>query len=72
MKANHNGADQAAPPVGVVVNINKSKNESKSQLVLMQVIIFFVVVNINKSKNESKSQLCLVYIQDFMFCGKYQ
>ncbi len=56
MKANHNNVIPATYSNVVVVNINKSKNESKSQRNIRQQISQIVVVNINKSKNESKSQ----------------
>ncbi len=38
MKANHNLIYLAMYPPDVVVNINKSKNESKSQLLFMLVL----------------------------------
>ncbi|MRX46228.1 hypothetical protein GJJ64_03410 [Pedobacter sp. HX-22-1] len=56
MKANHNSATDIIDEQFVVVNISSSKNESKSQLSLKQVVRFGIVVNISSSKNESKSQ----------------
>jgi len=57
MKANHNRKVSFFDDFLVVVNINSSKNESKSQLLQAKNLYFLVVVNINSSKNESKSQL---------------
>ncbi len=45
----------------VVVNISKSKNESKSQHAEIMAKRQVVVVNISKSKNESKSQHRAIY-----------
>ncbi len=56
----------------VVVNISKSKNESKSQHTLQSFLTLFVVVNISKSKNESKSQRDDGLPQQEFSCGQYQ
>ena len=56
MKANHNRKPNAPAVPLVVVNISKSKNESKSQRLTSHIPAYSVVVNISKSKNESKSQ----------------
>ena len=56
MKANHNCWPSSSFTLFVVVNISKSKNESKSQLAGAKTFTGIVVVNISKSKNESKSQ----------------
>jgi len=55
-----------------VVNINISKNESKSQLFIVDILLLGVVVNISISKNESKSQQRRVVTKWFSSCGKYQ
>ena len=57
MKANHNIPAEQNSTTPVVGNINKSKNESKSQHYAKKILHPVVVGNINKSKNESKSQL---------------
>ena len=72
MKANYNRISDNPVDTEVVVNINKSKNESKLQHLTPPDLIFLVVVNINKSKNESKLQR-QVYLQYFQIrCCKYQ
>ena len=55
-----------------MVNISKSKNESKSQLMNPNGGKGGVVVNISKSKNESKSQQRLFSLTVSPRCGKYQ
>src|SRR5690606_6142830 len=60
MKANHNSEYKLLYNAPVVLNISKSKNESKSQLALSDNNVFVVVLNISKSKNESKSHLAII------------
>ncbi len=56
MKANHNIARPIIYLNRVGTNISKSKNESKSQRLMLLHAIKRVGTNISKSKNESKSQ----------------
>ena len=72
MKANHNDGEEGELKSPVVVNISKSKNESKSQQRGSVKKNKFVVVNISKSKNESKSQHRMGCSFSFFSCGKYQ
>ncbi len=72
MKANHNVRSRRLRQADVVVNISKSKNESKSQRHNHLESLLFVVVNISKSKNESKSQHFDRTAFENKRCGKYQ
>ena len=72
MKANHNLAPSMWVDRLVVVNISKSKNESKSQQQSGNFNVSGVVVNISKSKNESKSQQSIVFFVLLEGCGQYQ
>ncbi|MHB1177228.1 MAG: hypothetical protein ACYCZO_02745, partial [Daejeonella sp.] len=70
--ANHNNFPVVQNVLEVVVNISKSKNESKSQLDRHCWRCLLVVVNISKSKNESKSQQNQRMGIPTSCCGKYQ
>ena len=72
MKANHNQSQILSNHQTVVLNINKSKNESKSQLFSSLYTPQPVVLNINKSKNESKSQPSPGAFRSNKRCAKYQ
>ncbi len=72
MKANHNKAVIITNLFKVVVNISKSKNESKSQRYGIGLEKIEVVVNISKSKNESKSQREQIPYSICAGCGQYQ
>ena len=72
MKANYNNLITGRAFSTVVVNINKSKNESKLQLSRLRRLQIQVVVNINKSKNESKLQLIPPISKFYPGCCKYQ
>ena len=72
MKANHNASSATIGLKSVVVNINSSKDESKSQLLNLDQLPCLVVVNINSSKDESKSQPGSDGILIQIGCCKYQ
>ena len=72
MKANHNQFRNDISDINVVGNINKSKNESKSQHGNTSFFDTTVVGNINKSKNESKSQPVPINLNWLVGCGQYQ